>query len=98
MNWYEAMKWVKNLRVAGYSDWRLPTKDELAAFAKQAGGRPAKYFNSNGFTNVQARNYWSASTYAGGTTGAWFVYMDGGYVYYDGKDNGFYVWPVRGGQ
>jgi hypothetical protein len=36
INWAEAMAWVQTLRIGGYSDWRLPTKEELEAFAGRA--------------------------------------------------------------
>jgi hypothetical protein len=98
MNWYDAMTWVKTLRVGGYTDWRLPTREELEAFVKRAGKRPADYFNANGFNNVQLRYYWSSSTYTGNTSNAWYVYMFDGNVLYFNKGNFFYVWPVRGGQ
>ena len=88
MDWYDAMTWVKTLRVGGYTDWRLPTKEELEAFVKRAGKSPADYFNANGFNNVQSSGYWSSSTVAGYTGFAWGVDVI----------NGYYVWPVRSGQ
>jgi hypothetical protein len=69
-------------------DWRLPTVDELKAVYPYKGQ----------FRAVQASNYWSSSTYAGGPTSAWNVSMNYGNVGNDSKRNGFYVWPVRGGQ
>lgn len=95
MNWYKAMEWVKTLRVGGYSDWRLPTKDELSAFIKQGGQSPASYFNASGFRDVQPMFYWSSSPYHNYANGAWNVDLGGGYVDYSSKIYGFYVWPVR---
>lgn len=30
LNWYDSEEYVKNLRVAGFADWRMPTINELA--------------------------------------------------------------------
>ncbi len=98
MDWNEALSWVKSLKYGGYSDWRLPTKDELAAFAEQGVNRPSAYYNANGFSNVQA-DWYCSSTTGKGNGGAWVVNMaDGGVnYYYRGKGSG-YVWPVRSGR
>lgn len=56
MKWNDATRWAKNLNYGGYSDWRLPTKEELEAFSKR-GGSPAQWFNANGFNSVQAYYY-----------------------------------------
>jgi hypothetical protein len=98
MNWNDAMSWAKKLNYGGYSDWRLPTKEELEVFSKRGGSSPAKWFNANGFNSVQASRYWSSSSYANVTYSAWFVYMFNGYVFNYDKSNDDYVWPVRGGQ
>ena len=63
--------------------WRLPTKDELIARQK----------NKQGFTNVQAGRYWSATEYYNNY--AWYVSMVAGEVYAISQSNVYYVWPVR---
>ena len=98
MDWNDAISWVKNLNYGGYSDWRLPTKEELEAFAKQGGKQPSEWFNANGFNAVQANGYWSSSTDTSSTGYAWSVGMGGGSVLNYDMTNYDYVWPVRGGQ
>jgi hypothetical protein len=96
MNWQDAMEWIKTLSHAGYSDWRLPTKEELKAFAKLGGDSPSKWFNANGFKDVQDNSYWSSSThYANESSGAWSVGMGYGLVINGSKASYSYVWPVR---
>lgn len=101
MEWNNAKSWANNLNYGGYSNWRLPTKDEFASFAKRGGNRPSAYFNSNGFNGVQAGWYWSGTvsgTKSGDYSSAWGVDLsEGNYSSY-GRYNGKYVWPVRDGQ
>ncbi|MBF0539193.1 MAG: DUF1566 domain-containing protein [Nitrospirae bacterium] len=52
---------------------------------------------SAGFTNVQAYDYWSSTTYVGYTSYAWDVTMYDGCMYYDDESSPRYVWPVRSG-
>jgi len=93
LGWAEAMEWVKRLTYIGYSDWRLPTREELEAFSKRGGTHPAQWFNTNGFSSVQAKGYWSSSNYS--EDSAWVIYMDDGYLNYVSKGADYYVWPVR---
>ncbi|MEI6207172.1 MAG: DUF1566 domain-containing protein [Desulfuromonadales bacterium] len=92
------MNWAKILNYGGYNDWRLPTKDELASFAKRGGNRPSQYFNANGFSNVQAGWYWSSTTYEHNDNFAWSVSMESGGVGKGNEFHSYYVWAVRSGQ
>jgi hypothetical protein len=93
------MKWVRGINIGGYTDWRLPTREELATLAKAAENKSATYFNAIGFSNTQAARYWSSTTYDGDTSSAWLIYMLGGNMSHDYKDGTkYYVWPVRSGK
>jgi hypothetical protein len=98
MNWFQAMVWVQGLDIGGLKGWRLPNKEELETLAKAGGVNPSGYFNSIGFSNVQAGYYWSSSTYQDDHNGAWVVNMGDGSVNGLGKAYLYYVWPVRSGQ
>jgi len=74
-------------------DWRLPTKTELYGLAN--GTEAVRSGSMRAFTGVQSFYYWSSTTYASSTSGAWDVYMNLGSVSIDYKDCYYYVWPVR---
>jgi len=102
---------VKN-GICGLSDgsalgeWRLPSKKELESLVASQYFNPAvpntagtgQWTAGAPFTIVQSSWYWSSTTYAGGTTNAWNVYLYYGGVYTNNKTSTSYVWPVRGGQ
>jgi hypothetical protein len=111
MTWKNAFKFIEELnkqKYAGHSDWRLPTKEEFISLLQYANDKYYrrksakmslyKFFNEIGFRNVQADVYWSSTTSAGATAGAWSVSMWYGNV--DGyvKTGTYYVWPVRAGR
>ncbi len=106
MNWDKANDYIKQLnkqKYAGYTDWRLPSKEELGTLIDYAKGEGYKkdfhqVLNKAGFRNVQARSYWSSSTYALNTSSAWFVSMFGGNVDAFIKTGTNSVWTVRAGQ
>ncbi|KJU86983.1 protein containing DUF1566 [Candidatus Magnetobacterium bavaricum] len=99
--WQQALDYVASMNSGastyGHTDWRLPNGKELFSLLNHATYGPPLP-SSHPFTNVQSHNYWSSTTVASGTSGAWFVSMDDGVYDATGKSNLSYVWPVRSGQ
>ena len=81
---------------AGYSDWRVPNKNELASLVERACLYPA--INTTVFPNAPSSFVWSSSPYAGSSDGAWDVYFGGGLVISNVKTSNGHVRLVRGGQ
>lgn len=98
MTWREALAFVAGMnseRALGFSGWRLPSRRELRSLVSHQTRRPALP-EGHPFINVFAGWYWSATSAAGTPAHAWYVDMDGGRMFYGGKDQSFLVWPVRG--
>ncbi len=103
LTWSQAATAIGNMNTAttklcGYSDWRLPNINELSSLVNYAVTENSAWLKNptQGFTNVRASIYWSSTAY--NPDNAWDVSMVDGYVGYDDKTTGYYVWPVRGGQ
>jgi len=90
-----ATTYCTNLSLGGYTDWRLPTIDELSGIVKSTVNNPAI---SGIFQHTASNYYWSSTTYAGYSGYAWGVYFLNGNQYYDGKAVSYYVRCVRAGQ
>lgn len=61
LSWCEAKAFIKSLGYAGYRDWRLPTRDELATLTGVDGLNDIKH----PFKNVSESFYWSDSSVFG---------------------------------
>jgi hypothetical protein len=69
--WNEAMDYAKSLSIAGHSDWRLPTKNELLALSHTITSRPE--LQDAYFPRLMASDYWTLTTYENNTTDAYYV-------------------------
>ena len=73
--WVDALKYCEDLTYAGYSDWRLPNRNELLSLLN---------YNKSGapysdFPDMPKSFFWSSTTYAGSADRAWrsdFSYGD----------------------
>jgi hypothetical protein len=90
-----ATTYCENLTLDGKSDWRAPTIEELVSITDKGRVNPSI---DPTFQNVPSSDYWSSTTYAGGTSRAWSVNFDNGYDPWGDKDNNRYVRCVRSGQ
>lgn len=89
---------VNATNLCGYSDWRLPTADELQSIVDYGVAYPGPSIDATWFPNTQATVYWSASPALADTSAAWAVYFDAGEVIYDLRISSDYVRLVRTGQ
>lgn len=83
--------------VAG--DWRLPNSNELASLAHAGQDETYVWLAAQGFV-MPVGNWWTSTTYAVNTSGAWVIGMQYGNLlnYAKTESSGIYVWAVRGGQ
>ena len=88
--WQQALSYCESLTYAGYSDWRLPNKNELASLVNYE-----KYNPTSDFPDMPSQYFWSSSTSAISTNNAWGVYFSNGLVAHYNKTDGYYVRCVR---
>jgi hypothetical protein len=99
-NWRESLDYVTCLNAngfLGYSDWRLPNRNELGSLVDYAQVNLAAWLAGHGFTGIQAVYYWSSSTSADNPLDAWGTNMGDGDIDGDDKIYSHHAWPVRSG-
>ena len=94
--WAYALIYCEKSSLGGRTDWRLPNITELESIIDDTKYEPA--IDTAYFPNAYADYYWSSTTSASNTNGAWSVEFGDNYVYYGSKSYGSYVRCVRGGQ
>ena len=103
MTWDTAVAWANNLDYAGYTDWVLPTIDQLITqfstnLGEVADESIADSHNANFdlFKNVKSYVYWSGSEDANPGL-AWLFGTGGGFQNINFKYFQSYAWAVRPG-
>ena len=77
----------------GYDDWRIPTVIELSQLSDSGRCNPA--ISLDFFPKTKSSNYWTSTTYAGNTNGAWRLDFTNGNVNSSSKGNDYHVRAVR---
>jgi hypothetical protein len=90
-----AFTYCKNLTLGNYTDWRLPTIDELVYITDKGRVNPA--IDTTKFNNVASNNYWSSTTNAFFSSSAWVVNFNYGNDYNNDKSSSYFVRCVRAG-
>jgi len=91
--WEEALTYCENLTLADKSDWRLPNRNELQSIVNYNTHNPV--IDTTFFPGTVASGYWSSTTNASNTNGAWYVNFDIGLANSYDKSDGNYVRAVR---
>ena len=79
-SWEAALSYCENLTYAGYSDWRLPNKNELISLIDYDSNSPASVF-----PDLSSNDFWSSTTSSENPNRAWYVGFSYGNVYYKDK-------------
>ncbi len=95
VGWYGAREHCLQAFTGGRMGWRLPAIPELASLVDRV---PLPSLPAGHPFTVQSSGYWSATALAEEAGAAWFVDLNGGFVYPEGKfSSGRLAWCVRGG-
>ena len=101
IDWPGAKKYCENYRGGGYSDWRMPTQDELAGLYDQSQSRRAAcgYDIHVATELIDITCYWAWISENRGSEAAYFVF-DAGARYWGPQSPSFdgRVLPVRSGK
>jgi hypothetical protein len=94
-NWEGANDYCEALTLSGFTDWRLPTVQELTSLVNFGASKPS--IDQTAFPGTQPTWYWSSTTNASISANAWDVnFYSGAINYYDDKSVFNYVLCVRG--
>jgi hypothetical protein len=96
-SWFEAISVCEDSRFADFSDWRLPSREELRSIVSYHHDKPS--INSEAFQDTILEFYWSSTSKTIGTfTARGIVFRNGNDFALDKDDEYYYCRAVRGGQ
>ncbi|PLX70560.1 MAG: hypothetical protein C0602_03345 [Denitrovibrio sp.] len=94
VTWTGALVRCENLELGGYSDWRLPSREEVISIFDYGihGYADSAFQNGSGSSNL-----WTSSTFVSNSDFAWYTRIYLGLLDYDDKSEQHDVRCVRGG-
>lgn len=98
LTWQEALDFVhemNQLQYLGFNDWRVPNRRELRSLVDLQSENPALP-KDYPFENLFQSWYWTSTSAVINPAYAWYVHMEGARMFYGGKDQSYFLWPVRG--
>ena len=103
MTYEQAINYCDDKTLGGFSDWRLPEREELRSIVNYNTFEPA--IDTTYFPNTKSLPYWSLTHLFTLPEGIWYISFYDGHDEFEGYDNDFtnlnsslYVRAVRGGQ
>jgi hypothetical protein len=97
LTWKKATATVAKLDTAGFTDWRLPTVEELFLLADRSNYNPA--IDTAFFPDCKSEWYWTSTPAAGSPdVCAWVVYFGRGFAGWYGQGGDARVRAVRASQ
>ena len=96
ITWEESLTGFNTLLLGGYSDWRMPTREELRSITDYSRTVPAIF--SDVFPNAVSGNYWTSTPHSYQTGHIWCIHLYNGNDNYQTANNTYYSRAVRGGQ
>ena len=93
-DWRGAKNYCSQLKLVGFTDWFLPSIEQLKSIVDKKRSPAIK----KEFKNIISSRYWSSSPYVSDSRYAWNVYFKYGFSGNYGKTNNGYVRCARAGQ
>ena len=103
-NVYEFVKHLNETNYAGYADWRVPSKKEMATMIEYATSMgydrakmetwPYQKLRQFGFVDVRDYEYWTATRES--PTEIWIADLASGKIAPKQEGKAYCLWPIRG--
>ena len=96
MTWQDAKTYCESYRGGGYTDWRMPTSDELAGLYDKK-GKPNRY-EARVTDLIEVTYMWVWASETSGSRAAIFGFRYGSWFWYPQSSSASHALPVRGGK